>query len=101
MTSTTAVGPLTKLFNVMPNFVRNALGGSESVAKDTLLRSRYRFRDVFHCTAEVVKEEGLSGLFKGLGSAALRSFPTYAVSFQAYEYCLAYFDSLRKENETS
>lgn len=58
-----------------------------------------RYKGFMDCFKQVVREEGIKGLYKGFVPCALRGYPVNAVTFFGYEYCMKYFKELGKKRE--
>jgi len=50
-----------------------------------LQTTQKRYRGIVNCAQVILKEEGLTGLYKGLGAAFLSSIPATAINFTTYE----------------
>jgi hypothetical protein len=44
------------------------------------------YRNSFHCTSEVFKNEGVAGFFKGSWTNTVRCLPGAGIQFAAYEF---------------
>jgi solute carrier family 25 phosphate transporter 23/24/25/41 len=45
----------------------------------------YKYRNTFHAVSEVLKKEGIRGMYKGLVPNYLKVAPAIGVSFYTYE----------------
>lgn len=45
-----------------------------------------KYRGFFDCVRQVVRAEGVRGLYKGIGPCLARAFPANAVTLLAYEW---------------
>ena len=66
-------------------------------------RERYIHKDIpvytqgiLHCAKDIIKQEGIRGLYKGLGVALLKSGPSAAVTLWVFEASLHVWESIRK-----
>ena len=46
---------------------------------------RRHYRGIIHCTKTIIREEGLRGLYCGLGAHLVRVVPNSAIMFLVYE----------------
>ncbi|XP_051749591.1 solute carrier family 25 member 45 isoform X1 [Ctenopharyngodon idella] len=46
----------------------------------------YKYRGPTHCVAVILREDGVRGLFRGMGALALRDVPCYGLYFLPYEF---------------
>ena len=53
-----------------------------------------RYRGLIDCAAQILKREGVRGLYKGLGATLLQVTPTLAVNFTTYEMSKAFMMGL-------
>jgi len=55
-----------------------------------------KYRGMWHCFRELVREEGYLALYKGIGPVFLRAFPANAACFMGYELAIDAIDFLEK-----
>lgn len=48
---------------------------------------RQVYNNVFHALASILEEEGVRGLYRGLGPSCLKLVPAAGISFMCYEAC--------------
>ncbi|GAU42418.1 hypothetical protein TSUD_247600 [Trifolium subterraneum] len=58
------------------------------------------YRGIGHALQTIVKEEGLFGLYKGLGTTLLTVGPNIAISFSVYESLRSFWMSKRSDDST-
>lgn len=46
----------------------------------------HKYRGPTHCVAVILREDGVRGLFRGMGALALRDVPCYGLYFLPYEF---------------
>ncbi|XP_048331312.2 adenine nucleotide transporter BT1, chloroplastic/mitochondrial [Ziziphus jujuba] len=51
------------------------------------LSGRQVYRDVLHALASILEQEGIQGLYKGLGPSCMKLVPAAGISFMCYEAC--------------
>ena len=51
------------------------------------LSGRQVYRDVFHALASILEQEGIQGLYRGLGPSCMKLVPAAGISFMCYEAC--------------
>ncbi|MBA0632072.1 hypothetical protein Godav_000882 [Gossypium davidsonii] len=51
------------------------------------LNGRQVYRNVFHALSSILKQEGIHGLYKGLGPSCMKLVPAAGISFMCYEAC--------------
>ncbi|XP_043699692.1 adenine nucleotide transporter BT1, chloroplastic/mitochondrial [Telopea speciosissima] len=51
------------------------------------LSGRQVYKDVFHALSSTLEQEGLGGLYKGLGPSCMKLVPAAGISFMCYEAC--------------
>jgi len=56
-----------------------------------------RYKGPLQGLALIAKEEGIKGLYAGMGAHLLRVVPNAAILFLTYEFTLAYFSSLARK----
>ena len=49
--------------------------------------NRQVYKNVLHALASIVEEEGIKGLYRGLGPSCLKLVPAAGISFMCYEAC--------------
>ncbi|XP_059456728.1 uncharacterized protein LOC132186722 isoform X2 [Corylus avellana] len=59
------------------------------------------YRGIWHALQTICKEEGILGLYKGLGATLLGVGPSIAISFSAYETLRSFWKSHRPEDSTA
>ncbi|GAV89961.1 Mito_carr domain-containing protein [Cephalotus follicularis] len=58
------------------------------------------YRGIFHTLQTISREEGVLGLYKGLGATLLGVGPSIAISFAVYESLRSFWQSLRPHDST-
>ncbi|KAL2525812.1 Mitochondrial substrate carrier family protein [Abeliophyllum distichum] len=58
------------------------------------------YRGISHALCTISKEEGVSGLYKGLGATLLGVGPNLAISFSVYDTIRSYWHSRRPDDST-
>ncbi|OIW02700.1 hypothetical protein TanjilG_29476 [Lupinus angustifolius] len=58
------------------------------------------YRGIWHALQTIVKEEGVFGLYKGLGTTLLTVGPNIAISFSVYETLRSFWKSHRSDDST-
>ncbi|KAI5674807.1 hypothetical protein M9H77_15171 [Catharanthus roseus] len=48
---------------------------------------RHVYKNIFHAFASIVEQEGIQGLYRGLGPSCIRLVPAAGISFMCYEAC--------------
>ncbi|RDY07637.1 Adenine nucleotide transporter BT1, chloroplastic/mitochondrial, partial [Mucuna pruriens] len=48
---------------------------------------RQVYKDVFHALASILEQEGIQGLYRGLGPSCMKLVPAAGISFMCYEAC--------------
>lgn len=48
---------------------------------------RQVYKDVLHALASILEQEGIQGLYKGLGPSCMKLVPAAGISFMCYEAC--------------
>ncbi|KAL2897986.1 Adenine nucleotide transporter BT1 chloroplastic/mitochondrial [Bienertia sinuspersici] len=48
---------------------------------------RQVYKDVFHALASILEQEGVQGLYRGLGPSCVKLVPAAGISFMCYEAC--------------
>ncbi|KAB2037602.1 hypothetical protein ES319_D03G085700v1 [Gossypium barbadense] len=51
------------------------------------LNGRQVYKNVFHALSSILKQEGIHGLYKGLGPSCMKLVPAAGISFMCYEAC--------------
>ncbi|KAK8697623.1 hypothetical protein V6N13_113764 [Hibiscus sabdariffa] len=51
------------------------------------LNGRQVYKNVLHALASILEQEGIQGLYKGLGPSCLKLVPAAGISFMCYEAC--------------
>ncbi|KAG5244363.1 hypothetical protein OIU77_031398 [Salix suchowensis] len=51
------------------------------------LSGRQVYRNVIHALASILEQEGIQGLYKGLGPSCMKLVPAAGISFMCYEAC--------------
>ncbi|TYH79913.1 hypothetical protein ES332_D03G096300v1 [Gossypium tomentosum] len=51
------------------------------------LNGRQVYKNVFHSLSSILKQEGIHGLYKGLGPSCMKLVPAAGISFMCYEAC--------------
>lgn len=51
------------------------------------LSGRQVYRDVIHALASIIEQEGIQGLYRGLGPSCMKLVPAAGISFMCYEAC--------------
>ncbi|KAG5225292.1 ADP,ATP carrier protein [Salix suchowensis] len=51
------------------------------------LSGRQVYRNVIHALASILEQEGIQGLYKGLGPSCIKMVPAAGISFMCYEAC--------------
>ncbi|PON76965.1 Mitochondrial carrier protein [Trema orientale] len=51
------------------------------------LSGRQVYRNVLHALASILEQEGISGLYRGLGPSCMKLVPAAGISFMCYEAC--------------
>lgn len=60
------------------------------------ITSEPKYRGPLHCLLTIVKEEGISGLYRGMLPLMLRDGPLYATHFLTYETIRGWLTDSRK-----
>ena len=68
-----------------------AQGGFQSLAPDPAGASSTAYRGLFGTAKSIWREEGLRGMYRGLGPIILGYFPTWAVYFTVYDSSKEYW----------
>ncbi|XP_014493159.1 mitochondrial substrate carrier family protein B [Vigna radiata var. radiata] len=63
-------------------------------------RSSIYYRGIYHAFNTICREEGFSGLYKGLGATLLGVGPNIAISFSVYEGLRSFWQSRRPDDST-
>ncbi|QCE11802.1 solute carrier family 25 [Vigna unguiculata] len=63
-------------------------------------RSSIYYRGISHAFSTICREEGFSGLYKGLGATLLGVGPNIAISFSVYEGLRSFWQSQRPDDST-
>ncbi|XP_020202265.1 mitochondrial substrate carrier family protein V isoform X2 [Cajanus cajan] len=58
------------------------------------------YRGIWHALQTITKEEGIFGLYKGLGTTLLTVGPSIAISFSVYETLRSFWQSNRPDDST-
>ncbi|XP_038691186.1 mitochondrial substrate carrier family protein B-like isoform X2 [Tripterygium wilfordii] len=58
------------------------------------------YRGIWHALQTISREEGVLGLYKGLGATLLGVGPSLAISFSVYEYLRSFWQSNRPQDST-
>lgn len=61
------------------------------------LSGRQVYKNVLHALACILEQEGIQGLYRGLGPSCLKLVPAAGISFMCYEACKKIL--VEKENE--
>lgn len=48
---------------------------------------RQVYGNVFHALSSIVKDQGVGGLYRGLGASCIKIIPAAGISFMCYEAC--------------
>lgn len=51
------------------------------------LSGRQVYKNVFHALAIILEQEGIQGLYRGLGPSCMKLVPAAGISFMCYEAC--------------
>ena len=51
------------------------------------LRNRQVYKNVLHALASILEQEGVQGLYRGLGPSCMKLVPAAGISFMCYEAC--------------
>uniref|UniRef100_A0A5B6ZMI1 Adenine nucleotide transporter BT1 n=1 Tax=Davidia involucrata TaxID=16924 RepID=A0A5B6ZMI1_DAVIN len=51
------------------------------------LRGRHVYKNVLHALSSILEQEGIQGLYKGLGPSCMKLVPAAGISFMCYEAC--------------
>lgn len=51
------------------------------------LRNRQVYKNVLHALARILEQEGVQGLYRGLGPSCMKLVPAAGISFMCYEAC--------------
>lgn len=51
------------------------------------LSGRQVYKNVIHALASILEQEGIQGLYKGLGPSCMKLVPAAGISFMCYEAC--------------
>ena len=51
------------------------------------LSGRHVYKNVIHALASIMEQEGIQGLYKGLGPSCIKMVPAAGISFMCYEAC--------------
>eukprot|EP01111_Echinosteliopsis_oligospora_P004092 TRINITY_DN1647_c0_g1_i2.p1 TRINITY_DN1647_c0_g1~~TRINITY_DN1647_c0_g1_i2.p1 ORF type:complete len:418 (-),score=82.67 TRINITY_DN1647_c0_g1_i2:310-1563(-) len=54
------------------------------------------YTGIFHALRTIFAEEGMRGLYRGMGTNLIRMTPSHAISFSAYEFLLRKMTAIRK-----
>lgn len=87
-----------KIGNIETLLIGSAAGAISSTATFPLevarkhmqvgaLSGRQVYRDVLHALASIVEQEGIQGLYRGLGPSCMKLVPAAGISFMCYEAC--------------
>ncbi|XWS56634.1 hypothetical protein CRYUN_Cryun09bG0102800 [Craigia yunnanensis] len=96
--------------NLCINFVAGGLAGTTAASATyplDLVRTRLAaqtnviyYRGIWHALQTICKEEGVLGLYKGLGVTLLGVGPNIAISFSVYESLRSFWQSRRPHDST-
>jgi len=68
-------------------------------------REKYIHKDIplsqgiIHCTTEIIRREGVRGLYKGLGVALLKSGPSAAVTLWVFDGSIRMWEWVNEKND--
>ncbi|XP_042499325.1 adenine nucleotide transporter BT1, chloroplastic/mitochondrial-like [Macadamia integrifolia] len=63
------------------------------------LSGRQIYKNVFHALSSILKQEGIGGLYKGLGPSCMKLVPAAGISFMCYEACKRILVEKEEEEE--
>lgn len=97
-----------KIGNIETLLIGSAAGAISSTATFPLevarkhmqvgaVSGRIVYKNVLHALASILEQEGINGLYKGLGPSCLKLVPAAGISFMCYEACKRIL--VERENE--
>jgi len=57
-----------------------------------LIAGERRYTSTLHCIKDTLRQEGLSGMYRGIGITMVRAFIVNAVTFYGYEWMKEWLD---------
>jgi hypothetical protein len=85
----------------MVSTIGSSSGSSNTIGQLINAMPVYKYTSMSQCLREVIKVDGLGGLYRGTVPTVVRSLPQYAASFWGYESTLLLIEKLKKRNKPS